>query len=144
VNDALIPLERRDHATYSSASGTSQFNPNLVVSAEVIREIVTKERLANTGERILKVKRPDYLGTSKWGFRYGTHMIEAKIVDLDWLLRFQNNDEHLNPGDSLRVTLFEEVSYGFDGELVHTEYEVRKVHGVVKGQRGQQLGLIGE
>lgn len=144
VNDALVPLEKRDHATYASAAGASQFNPDLVVSADVIREIVTKERLVNTGERILKVKKPDYLGTSKWGFRYGTHMIEAKIVDLDWLLRFQNNHEHLSPGDSLRVTLFEEVSYGFDGELVHTEYEVRRVHGVVKGQRGQQLGLIGD
>lgn len=144
VNEALLPLEKRDQATYSSQTATSAFNPDLVVSGEVIREIVTKERLVNTGERILKVKKPDYLGTSKWAFRYGNHMIEAKIVDSEWLLRFQNNAESLNPGDSLRVSLFEEVSYGFDGEVVHTEYEVRKVLGVVKGQRAQQLGLLSD
>jgi hypothetical protein len=142
VNDALAPLEQHDSATLSSSTGHSQYNPHLVVSEAVIREIVTSERISSTGERILKVKKPDYLGTSKWGFRYGNHMIEARIADLDWLGRFQSNLENVNPGDSLRVMLFEEVSYGYDKEVVHTEYEVRKVLGVIRGSHGQQSGLI--
>lgn len=142
VNDALIPLQDNDAASFKSSEGTSRYNPHLVVSQGVIREIVTRERLSSTGERILKVKKPDYLGTSKWGFRYGSHMIDAKITDIAWLMRFQGNEEHLHPGDSLRVLLFEEVSYGYDNEVVHTEYEVREVLGVIRGPRGQQPGLL--
>ncbi|NNU42169.1 hypothetical protein [Ramlibacter montanisoli] len=144
MNEAMAPLEPRDRASFASAEGKSTFNPELVVSGEVIREIVTKERLQNTGERILKVKKPDYLGTSKWAFRYGAQMIEAKLGDVKWLQDFQNGEVNLAPGDSLRVTLSEEVSYGYDGEVVHTDYEVQKVHGVVRGPRGSQIGLLGD
>lgn len=143
VNEAMAPLEMRDHASFASAEGRSTFNPELVVSGDVIREIVTKERLQNTGERILKVKKPDYLGSSKWTFKYGALMIEAKLGDAGWLEEFQRGDVNLAPGDSLRVTLHEEVSYGYDGEVVHTDYEIQKVHGVVRGPRGRQIGLIG-
>lgn len=142
VNDAMAPLEKRDQATFASQEGNSKFNPELVVSGEVIREIVTRERLENTGDRILKVKKPDYLGTSKWTFKYGMLTIEAKICDEDWLERFQKGLVELGPGDSLRVTLYEEVSYGYDNEVVHTEFEVRKVGGVVRGPKGSQIGLI--
>ena len=143
VNDAMSPLEKRDQATFASLEGRSTFNPELVVSGGVIREIVTKERLENTGDRILKVKKPDYLGSSKWTFKYGMLTIEAKICDEAWLDRFQKGQVDLGPGDSLRVTLYEEVSYGYDNEVVHTEYEVRKVDGVVKGPKGSQIDLIG-
>jgi len=142
VNHALVPLEQHDRATFTSLDGQSRYNPHLVVSEEVIRDIVTRERLSSTGERILKVKKPDYLGTSMWGFRYGTHTIEAKITDLPWLARFQANHEQVNPGDSLRVMLFEEVSYGYDNEVVHMEYEVREVLGVIRGAGGLQAGLL--
>lgn len=142
VNDALAPLEHHDTASLASSSGHSEYNPKLVVSESVIRDIVTSERIASTGERILKVKKPDYLGTSKWGFRYSGHMIEAKITDVAWLRRFQSKLETVNPGDSLRVMLFEEVSYGYDKEVVHTEYEVKEVLGVIRGFQGEQGDLI--
>jgi hypothetical protein len=58
-------------------------------------QLVTRETLASAGERILKVKKPDYLGTSKWGFKYAGHMVEAKVADEAWLKRFQNNQENV-------------------------------------------------
>lgn len=144
INDAIVPLEKSDQATFASQEGKSRFNPDLVVSGEVIREIVTRQRLENTGERILKVKKPDYLGSSKWAFKYGTHTIEAKICDEDWLKNFHDGLVKLEPGDSLRVTLHEEVSYGYDNEVVHSEYEVRKVSGVVHGPKGHQNELLSD
>lgn len=142
VNDALASLERFDAATLASAEGLSRYNSRLSVSNAAIREIVTRERLSSTGERLLKVKKPDYLGASMWVFRYGDRMIEAKVSDTNWLHRFQANLEQVSPGDSLRVVLFEEISYGFDNEIVHTEYEVREVLGVVPGTRGHQPPLL--
>ena len=34
---------------------------------------------------ILAVKKPDYLGTSKWELRFGKRAIAAKIEDEGWL-----------------------------------------------------------
>ena len=69
-------------------------------------------------------------------------MIEAKVNHGDWLMRFQANQEQVNPGDSLRVVLFEEISYGYDNEIVHTEYEVREVLAIIRGTHSQQMDLI--
>lgn len=135
VNDALACLEYHDKATFKSPVGASGYNPNLTVSEETVREFVTRETISARGERILKVKKPDYLGNSKWGFKYGAHMIEAKIQDTTWLVRFQNSQEPVLPGDSLRVVLSEAVSYGYDNEIVHTEYEVIEVLSVIHGLR---------
>lgn len=135
VRGALECLETHDTATFKSPLGASEYNPSLTVSEDVVRELITRETIVSEGERILKVKKPDYLGSSKWGFKYGGHMIEAKVVDIGWLSRFQSNQESVHPGDSLRVVLREEISYGYDNEIVHTDYEVKHVGEVIRGLR---------
>lgn len=142
IKNALNYLGSHDRATFQSNEGMSSYNPELVVSDNVVRELVTRETLASAGERILKVKKPDYLGTSKWGFKYSGHMIEAKVLDEVWLKRFQGNQENVQPGDSLRVKLREEVAYGYDNEIVHTEYEVLEVLGVIRGLRSTQASIL--
>jgi hypothetical protein len=142
IKNALNYLGSQDQATLRSNEGMSSYNPELVVSDNVVRELVTRETLASAGERILKVKKPDYLGTSKWGFKYSGHMIEAKVSDEGWLKRFQGNQENVQPGDSLRVMLREEVAYGYDNEIVHTEYEVLQVLGVIRGLRSTQTSIL--
>lgn len=135
IKESLNYLGAQDRASLMSSVGVSMFNPKLVVPEGVVRELVTRETIAAKGERILKVKKPDYLGISKWGFKYAGHMIEAKVLDESWLSRFQNNQEPVHPGDSLRVVLSEQVAYGYDSEIVHTEYEVIEVLGVIPGLR---------
>lgn len=143
IKGALNYLGARDLASLKSSEGASNYNPNLVVPDNVVRELVTRETHASTGKRILKVKKPDYLGASKWGFQYGGHMIEAKVLDQNWLSRFQNKQAHVHPGDSLLVVFREEVSYGFDSNVVHTEYEVMEVVSVIPGQSETNLPLPG-
>ncbi|OAI51915.1 hypothetical protein AYO46_00910 [Betaproteobacteria bacterium SCGC AG-212-J23] len=142
VKNALSVLSQDDNATLSSSEGVSQYNKDLMVSEEVVRDLVTRERLSTVGERILKVKKPDYLGTSKWTFRYGSHIVEAKVTDASWLTRFQSNLELVHPGDSLRVLLYEQAAYGEDNELIHTEVEVQKVLEVIRGSQGAQGRLL--
>lgn len=141
IQAALSFLAANDEASFSSASGRSIYNPALEISDAVVKELVTRESIASKGERIIKVKKPDYLGTSKWEFKYAGHAIEAKILDQRWLHRFQTNQELVNPGDSLRVLLSEEVSYGFDSEIVHTEHEVVEVLEILPGPRAIQRNL---
>jgi len=142
IKAALNYLGAKDHATMSSSEGFSNYNKRLEVSDQIVREIVTRETLASTSERIIKVKKPDYLGQSRWVFKYSGHMIEAKISDRDWLNKFQSQSERLQPGDSLKALLREEVSYGYDSEIVQTDYEVVKVIGVIPGLSGLQGELV--
>ncbi len=141
IRGALTYLSANDSASFSSAVGRSTYNPALEISDAVVKKLVTREMIESKGERIVKVKKPDYLGTSKWEFKYSGHAIEAKILDQQWLQRFQTNQEPVNPGDSLRAILREEVSYGYDSEIVHIEYEVVEVLGVLPGLRAIQTIL---
>lgn len=138
VHQALTHLAANDEATLISTEGLSTYNAAFEVSQSMVQKLVTRETISSKGTRIVKVKKPDYLGASKWEFKYSGHAIEAKILDNEWLQRFQNNQVQLNPGDSLRVILHEEVSYGYDSEIVQTDYAVIVVEEVLPGLRAIQ------
>lgn len=141
IREALSHLAANDAASFTSAEGQSIYNRRLHVSEAMVQELVTRETIPTESERIVKVKKPDYLGTSKWEFKYAGHAIEAKILDVVWLQRFQSNLEPLNPGDSLRVNLREEVAYGYDSEIVNIDYTVLKVLDILPGLRAIQTTL---
>lgn len=141
IREALSHLAANDAASFTSAEGQSIYNRRLHVSEAMVQELVTRETIPTESERIVKVKKPDYLGTSKWEFKYAGHAIEAKILDVVWLQRFQSNLEPLSPGDSLRVILREEVAYGYDSEIVNIDYTVLKVLDVLPGLRAIQTTL---
>jgi len=142
IREALDHLCASDNASFSSPMGNSSYNPRLVISELLVRELVTRETIVTESIRIVKVKKPDYLGSSKWGFKYSDHLIDAKIIDELWLKKFQNREIDLHPGDSLRVLLKENISYGYDNEIVHAEYEVIKVHEVIKMPKLVQSNLL--
>jgi hypothetical protein len=127
IRDALSNLEEEDFAYYRSDSGISQFNKQLDISSAIVKEVLTKETIISEGEKILKVKKPDFLGYSMWSFKYQGRSVDAKILDQDWLNDFQAKIFTIQPGDSIRAMVKEEVSYGYNNEVIHTHYEVLKV-----------------
>lgn len=135
-------MQRDDGATFSTPVGTSQYNQDLSISSDIVRELITRETIQSEGVRILKVKKPDYLGDTKWGFKYAGHLIDAKILDDSWLAQFQTRQVSIQPGDSLRVMLREAISYGYDSEIVHTHYEVVKVIEIITGPKFVQGELL--
>ncbi len=132
VQESLSHLSEGDSATYRYGENAVDFNRELQISNEIVRDVLTKEVVQSSGKRVVKVKKPDYLGQSMWGFQYDGRSIDAKITDADWLFLFQGRKLDVKPGDSLRVMLFEEISYGYEGEIVHRHYEVEKVHEIIK------------
>ncbi|MGN6729090.1 MAG: hypothetical protein ACTHJG_04570 [Rhodanobacteraceae bacterium] len=127
IRESLDILAESDTASYSQAGETIKFNRELEISTEIIREVLTKEVVKASSKRIVKVKKPDYLGQSMWGFQYDGRAIDAKVADSDWLVKFQARQVDVRPGDSLSVLLYEEISYGYDGEVVHRYYEIERV-----------------
>lgn len=132
IKESLDVLTESDTATYSHGDQSIKFNRDLEISNEIIREVLTKEIVKSSGKRIVKVKKPDYLGQSMWGLQYDGRAIDAKIADSDWLAKFQTRQADVRPGDSLRVVLYEEISYGYEGEIVHRYYEIEKVDGIIR------------
>ena len=132
IQESLSSLAEGDAAVYRFGETEVNFNRDLEISNEIVREVLTKEVVKSSGKRIVKVKKPDYLGQSMWAFQYDGRAIEAKITDMDWLARFQGRKLDVKPGDSLRVMLYEEISYGYEGEVVHRHYEVENVYEIIK------------
>jgi hypothetical protein len=142
IKNALSCLIEADQATYIAELGTVTFNPRLEVPDLVVEEILTKEKIASKGERILKIKKPDYLGNSKWEFKYAGHLVDAKINDVTWLRSFHAGSEPLNPGDSLKAEVSEVASYGYNNEIVGIEYSVERVIEILRGPRLVQGSLL--
>jgi hypothetical protein len=80
---------------------------------------------------ILAVKKPDYLGDSRWDLRHGKRPISAKIEDVEWLRRFQNRQVDVRPGDALRCEVKIEHLYGHDNELLTERYTIVRVNEVL-------------
>ncbi len=142
ISMALAHLERPDNASLITSEGSVEFNLNFRINAETIDAFTIEENISHEEEMILKVKRPDFLGESKWEFVYD-HAIDVTLADKDWLQRFQNGDEQIFPGDSLRALVQVDVRYGYAHEVVSKDYRILKVIKVLHLERPQQR-LLGE
>jgi hypothetical protein len=139
----LLPKDRM--SLTSDAEGKLEFNLAIKWGDQELSSLSVKE--ATKFEKMpitLIVKRPDYLGKSKWEFRFGKKTLSSKIEDQDWLARFQSRAIDVRPGDALRCLATIEHKYGFDNELIAEEYTVTKVEEVLVNQLQQgSLGLEG-
>lgn len=135
IQESLLYLEKTDSAKLISNQVESTFNKDLNISPEVVKEMITRETIKSENLKILKVKKPDYLGSSKWSFKHEGHTIEAKILHKEWLIQYQNRLIELHPGDSIKVILTEETSYGYDNEVVHIDYSIKEVKEILPAQK---------
>jgi hypothetical protein len=142
IQNAMSSLEEFDSIEYRSVVGNARFNGQLAISSQVISDWLTKEVHTTQGPKILKVKKPDYLGKSKWAFRYNGHAIEAKISNIPWLASFQDGNVSVNPGDSIRAELKEDIAFGYDGEVIHIWYDVLEIYQIIPGMRAIQGGFF--
>ncbi len=131
LNKSLKKLDKNDKVFFKSTQGDGTFNLDFDFNAEEIQDLLTKEELSNTATLILKVKKPDYLGTSQWEFKYDKRNISVKILDQDWLKLFQQRKKDVRPGDSIKADVLINVKYGYDMNVISTIYEIIKVHKII-------------
>lgn len=142
INNSLAQLSNADKAELQTPEGTVPFNMGFAITPTSLRDLIVKESLSNEQTLIIKVKKPDYLGASMWEFRYGQHAIEAKIVDVEWLRKFQNREIDVRPQDALRATVNVVTYYGYDGEVVDTDYQIFRVLQVIPAENAEQGRLL--
>lgn len=79
----------------------------------------------------LIVRKPDYLGKSRWRVRHDDRDIAVKIEDREWLTRFQSRAVAVQPGDALVCAMRVEEEYDMEGHLVRERFIVEHVNTVV-------------
>jgi hypothetical protein len=136
AKDILLP---EDRAFIESASeGSLEIDISVRIEPDQLSEMVTKEIIRTPpAQMILAVKRPDYLGMSKWDFRLGKRAISACIEHDDFLSEFQGRQQNVRPGDALRCMVAVETRYGFDNEVISETYIVTEVAEVLENNSDQ-------
>lgn len=125
-------LVKGDVAKIISDDGNLEMNMTVRLDVEAIEALAVKETIRSPATlMILTVKKPDYLGDSKWELRHGKRTVSAKIEDENWLRRFQNRGVDVRPGDALKCEVIIELLYGHDNELLMERYTVTRVFDVL-------------
>jgi hypothetical protein len=135
LSKANSNLSNKDKAMLISNEGKASINTRFYISTEMIEELLTRHVINKQIEMILLVKKPDYLGYSMWDVQYSGRTVQAKIMDLEWLQRFQSREVDMLPGDSLRAIVHLEIKYGDNNIIVGEHYSVLKVIEIYKKVR---------
>jgi hypothetical protein len=123
VKDRLVEGDKARFIADLEGVPDWEFNLSVRIPVEAIEDLAVAHTIeVPSAEMILPVKKPDYLGDSKWSLRHGKRNIEAEIEDENWLRRFQNRLEDVRPGDALRCRVRTEYLYGHDNELLTERY----------------------
>jgi hypothetical protein len=144
ISASLEPLQHNDHVVFETQQGERvEFNLSFNVVPESLKALLVEESLSHTEEMILKIKKPDFLGDSRWEFVH-EHIVEAKMMDYEWLERFRDGNITLLPGSALRANVQVDVSYGSEREVVSRSFAILKVHEVIRPHEHEQPKLLPE
>ena len=141
ISAALARLEPGESISLNDDEGEAVIDAGFAVTDEDIKNLLIERTLENTSELILMVRKPDFLGETKWEFRFNRRSLSVAIVDKNWLSNFQSGKVDIRPGDALHVTMKERVSYDGHGEVVSEEREILVVLGVIR--KKEQHSLLG-
>ena len=120
------------------------FNLDLEITPESIEDILTKDTIVNEITKLLKVKKPDYLGSSQWEFKDDNRSINVKLNDFKWLEKFRNREFVLAPEDSLLANIEETVKIDADNNIISKHYillEVKEIRPSISRNSAKQLNL---
>lgn len=131
MSQSLSSLTKQDSVKYIAGGRTSMFNLEFRVTPENIEDLISKNKIESTEDRILKVKTSDYLGDSKWEFKHGNKIEPYTMLDKPWVEKYHNRGVIVQPQDSIKATVRIERKYDYDNELIAEHFSVIKVIDVI-------------
>lgn len=141
LSDTMKQLDKEDKVIYICGSGAAVINKSFDLKMSQIEELISTEIKEVTSDAIVQIKKPDYLGSSKWELYCEGQVITAKILDFEWLMKYQNGDIDIRPKDSLKILLKAKYSRDDYGRISHTTYEVYKVREVIRVKEFEQFKM---
>ena len=132
INQIKKLLSDSDSMKYLTQDTEIEFDLSIYIETEKILDLLTKETIIlENSNLILVVKKPDYLGSSKWDLKHNNRTISASIKDSVWLNKFQSREIDVRPGDALRCTVRIEIKYGYDNQILSESYFINSVDEVI-------------
>ena len=103
LTKALAALTPQDALAYVTPQGRARFNPRF--QTENLSALAGAQQESSAQRHVrLRIKKPDFLGESKWDFRrLDDHPLAAKITDDPWLADFHGGHITIRSGDLLEV-----------------------------------------
>lgn len=90
-----------------------------------------QEVIKNHGIELLKVKSPDMIGSAQWSVLRGGRTVKVEILHKGWLDAYHRRAHRIQPGDSLRCSYEEAVTYDALGNEIDRKLSVVEVLGIV-------------
>jgi hypothetical protein len=131
VGDAVANLRPGDSVVYSSHAGRTEVNREFRLLSDQKERLMSDEITSSEATLVLVVKKPDFLGSSRWEFKYDSRTIEAKMLDEKWLRAFQAGAEVVPPRAAILARVRTEMVRSHDGTLTSTRYYVDEVVRVI-------------
>lgn len=127
LTKATYTLSDGDQLYYQSKSGEVTMPTKRNISQEEIETLLISSTKTSETEAVLKVKKPDYLGNSKWNFRWNDSSIDAKIESKEWLSSFQQGEVAVLPGDSLKAVVKTHTTTDIHDQVIKIEFAISEV-----------------
>lgn len=128
VPKGLLGAEQGVKATFLGQ--TYDMNKAFTVDETKIEKEYIETEVVKNQEVSIQVKKPDYVGTSKWTVVYNEKSVDAKIMDEKWLGKFQNSElppsEFPSPKDTMVVKADITIERK-DGKEQNVEMEIKEV-----------------
>lgn len=132
ITNSMTPLLQQDVATYESPQEPPVvLNRSLLVNEQELESVLATRVLKNKDQMILKVKKPDFIGSSMWEFQYEGHPITARICNDDWLAEFRRDGLGIRPGSAVRALVGIEQAYDENNEALPAKYTILDVLEVI-------------
>ncbi|MBW4484619.1 MAG: hypothetical protein KME14_18960 [Tildeniella torsiva UHER 1998/13D] len=127
IQDSTLTLAEPEKASLiTSENERISLDFPLDFSRENIEKMLTDRIIENKVKMILKIKKPDHLGSSQWEFK-GDKLIRAKMSDFKWLDRFKKREFSIFSGDSIEAYVKITQRYDADMNEISSSYEVLEV-----------------
>lgn len=129
VND----LSDTEKVIYKSDNMEQTIPKGKVLSLQSFKETLIDETLTHKRIELLKIKKPDYLGTSQWNVKIKGKFCNVEISDKQWLKKFHNKEFYLGPGDSIRAEIIVTDTYDKNKNHIGSLIEVSEILEIIEG-----------
>ncbi len=135
LNKAIQPLSSNDLAKYGYESEDIAIRYSEYLAETEPIDIIGVETKIIENPMVLQIKKPDYLGNSKWEFRHGGRQISGKILDKQWLSKFQRGQIIILPGGAIKARVRFVMYFDSEGTLISDKYEIIEVLGEIEPRK---------
>ena len=134
-------LPKKEAYQYKSKMGNAILRKGIVLNKpKILSELGNQSETTETTE-VIKPKKVDLLGESKWDCIWNGSTREMKVEDKEWLDKIHLRQVDIQSGDSLKVKLT--TTYGYDKDSkTRTTYTITKVLGIIPPDETLQLSLL--